>query len=432
MKRRGGVVLALATIVAAALASTAGSRLVERRRTQAINCKSTVKIAVLTPLHRSGRVPRSGSGLVGATLAGKNLGDEARPQDQDRPGRRRLDARPRGCGRRRTEGHRRHARSLGVVGLRRRVPRRRASHGVLRREACGSSPARRRRVADEERRRQAEAATAAFFRVVAGRQRPGHRRDAHYMVTKLQAPRRSPSSTSRSPTPRVSPTRSRRPEGEGRQRSPAVLGHEQHDRLLARIVNRIAKDTDVVFTPFQLASNAQAVGGQLREQGKKAIVFGTDGTIVPAFKFAGLVRLQLRSGPERIPSKKALVDQWKKANPGRRSRPSARPPTARRRCSGGDQEGVCRREGHDHAGRTCSAAIKTVQDQGLDPRAARSPGRRRRTTRCNGSFWLFQIQSDGTPQQHRQDRLARGRRDSSAAPAHAGAPTSVFPRGTTR
>ncbi len=50
MKRRGGLVLALAVLVAAALASTAGAGSSAVTRTQAVSCKSTLKIALVTPL----------------------------------------------------------------------------------------------------------------------------------------------------------------------------------------------------------------------------------------------------------------------------------------------------------------------------------------------------------------------------------------------
>ena len=50
MRGRGGVVLALATIVAAALASTAGAGSSTVARSQAVNCKGTLKIGIITPL----------------------------------------------------------------------------------------------------------------------------------------------------------------------------------------------------------------------------------------------------------------------------------------------------------------------------------------------------------------------------------------------
>ena len=50
MRGRGGVVLALATIVAAALASTAGAGSSTVSRSTAVNCKGTLKLGVITPL----------------------------------------------------------------------------------------------------------------------------------------------------------------------------------------------------------------------------------------------------------------------------------------------------------------------------------------------------------------------------------------------
>ena len=49
MKRRGGIVLALATIVAAALASTAGAASTAAAQGQGLSCRSTLKIAMVAP-----------------------------------------------------------------------------------------------------------------------------------------------------------------------------------------------------------------------------------------------------------------------------------------------------------------------------------------------------------------------------------------------
>jgi branched-chain amino acid transport system substrate-binding protein len=83
------------------------------------------------------------------------------------------------------------------------------------------------------------------------------------------------------------------------------------------IVNRIDRDTDVVYTPFQVAANAQNIAVTLREQGKSAVVFGTDGTSDPAFKFPGSYLTNFAPDISADNSKKSLVDAWKKANPGR-------------------------------------------------------------------------------------------------------------------
>ena len=62
MRGRGGVVLALATIVAAALASTAGAGSSGVARTQAVNCNGTLKIGIITPL-------TGGAGATSSTRA---------------------------------------------------------------------------------------------------------------------------------------------------------------------------------------------------------------------------------------------------------------------------------------------------------------------------------------------------------------------------
>lgn len=45
---------------------------------------------------------------------------------------------------------------------------------------------------------------------------------------------------------------------------------------------KTASDTDIVFTPWQVATSAQTLSQQLLQQGKKAKVFGTDGTFDPS------------------------------------------------------------------------------------------------------------------------------------------------------
>jgi ABC-type branched-subunit amino acid transport system substrate-binding protein len=54
------------------------------------------------------------------------------------------------------------------------------------------------------------------------------------------------------------------------------------------LVSKTASDTDVVFLPWMLAANAQLFGDQMKEQGKKAHIFGTDGVFSPQdFKVEG-------------------------------------------------------------------------------------------------------------------------------------------------
>jgi branched-chain amino acid transport system substrate-binding protein len=47
------------------------------------------------------------------------------------------------------------------------------------------------------------------------------------------------------------------------------------------LVSKVSSDTDVVFLPWMLAANAQLFGDQMKEQGKTAVIFGTDGVFSP-------------------------------------------------------------------------------------------------------------------------------------------------------
>jgi ABC-type branched-subunit amino acid transport system substrate-binding protein len=54
------------------------------------------------------------------------------------------------------------------------------------------------------------------------------------------------------------------------------------------LVSKVGDDVDVVFLPRQIAANAQIFGQQLKEQGKDAVIFGSDGLFSPSdFKIDG-------------------------------------------------------------------------------------------------------------------------------------------------
>ncbi len=54
------------------------------------------------------------------------------------------------------------------------------------------------------------------------------------------------------------------------------------------LASGVGDDIDVVFLPWQVAANAQLFGNQLAEQGKEAVIFGSDGLFSPDdFKIAG-------------------------------------------------------------------------------------------------------------------------------------------------
>jgi branched-chain amino acid transport system substrate-binding protein len=53
------------------------------------------------------------------------------------------------------------------------------------------------------------------------------------------------------------------------------------------LVSKIGDDVNVVYLPWQIAANAQIFGQQMKEQGKKAIIVGSDGVDSGDFHIAG-------------------------------------------------------------------------------------------------------------------------------------------------
>ena len=53
------------------------------------------------------------------------------------------------------------------------------------------------------------------------------------------------------------------------------------------LVSKIGDDVTVVYLPWQIAANGQIFGQQMKEQGKKAIIFGSDGLDSGDFKIQG-------------------------------------------------------------------------------------------------------------------------------------------------
>ena len=53
------------------------------------------------------------------------------------------------------------------------------------------------------------------------------------------------------------------------------------------LVSKIGDDVDVVYLPWQIAANGQIFGQQMKEQGKRAVIFGSDGLDSGDFKIQG-------------------------------------------------------------------------------------------------------------------------------------------------
>jgi branched-chain amino acid transport system substrate-binding protein len=79
------------------------------------------------------------------------------------------------------------------------------------------------------------------------------------------------------------------------------------------IVSRIPDDADVVFLPWQLAANAQQVGKQMQEQGKDAVIFGSDGLFSPDdFSIEGSYVSAFAPDITSIPESKEVADAYTK------------------------------------------------------------------------------------------------------------------------
>jgi branched-chain amino acid transport system substrate-binding protein len=83
-------------------------------------------------------------------------------------------------------------------------------------------------------------------------------------------------------------------------------------------VTKVPGDADIVFFPTQKPADAQAFAQQLIEQGKKAKVFGGDGSNnASEFKQPGSYVSNFAPDITGIPADAKLVAGWKKDNPGK-------------------------------------------------------------------------------------------------------------------
>src|SRR6476660_5332728 len=83
-------------------------------------------------------------------------------------------------------------------------------------------------------------------------------------------------------------------------------------------VTKVPSDADIVFFPTQKPPDAQTFAQQLLEQGKKAKVFGGDGSNdSTAFKVPGSYVSNFAPDITGIPADKGIIAGWKKANPGK-------------------------------------------------------------------------------------------------------------------
>jgi branched-chain amino acid transport system substrate-binding protein len=158
-------------------------------------------------------------------------------------------------------------------------------------------------------------ATAAFFRDVPGDYIQGPT-DAHYMINTLHVKKvvlmdfQEPYSTGLSDAVEAVL--------KGAGVSVTRLSAPNTTTDYSAFVTKVPSDADIVFFPTQKPPDAQTFAQQLLEQGKKAKVFGGDGSDDSTqFKVPGSYVSNFAPDISGIAADKALIAGWKKANPGK-------------------------------------------------------------------------------------------------------------------
>jgi branched-chain amino acid transport system substrate-binding protein len=91
----------------------------------------------------------------------------------------------------------------------------------------------------------------------------------------------------------------------------------QKDTDFSSLVAKVTPSTKVVFTPFQLSSQTQLLAQQLKAQGKKAVVFASDGSFdVAKFNVDGSFVSFFAPDVTTVPANAAIVRLFHKQFPG--------------------------------------------------------------------------------------------------------------------
>jgi branched-chain amino acid transport system substrate-binding protein len=161
-------------------------------------------------------------------------------------------------------------------------------------------------------------------------------------------------------------------------------------------VTKVPSDADIVFFPTQKPGDAQTFAQQLIEQGKKAHVFGGDGSNdATAFKAPGSYVSNFAPDISGIKADQAIIAGWKKDNPGK-SLGSFGPPSYGAAQVALQAIKLACTQGHGTATRlTVLRNIKKVKINNWI-----LGGKFRWSTKTNdplnAKFYIFQIQSNGS------------------------------------
>jgi branched-chain amino acid transport system substrate-binding protein len=162
------------------------------------------------------------------------------------------------------------------------------------------------------------------------------------------------------------------------------------------LVTKVPSDADIVFFPTQKPGDAQTFAQQLIEQGKKAKVFGGDGSNDPsAFKQPGSYVSNFAPDITGIAADKVLVAGWKKDNPGK-AVGSFGPPSYGATQVALNAIALACKAGHGTA--TRQAVLQNIKKVKINNWIL--GGSLRWSTKSNdplnAKFYIFQIQSSGS------------------------------------
>ncbi|MBA2475979.1 MAG: branched-chain amino acid ABC transporter substrate-binding protein [Actinobacteria bacterium] len=390
MKR--AIALALAAGVAAVLAANAVARPASETRTsasQAVSCKSTLKIALVTPL-------TGGAGFLGnaqltwakyavKTLAPK-MGLKVRLITGDTP----VEQGP-APAQALAQKYVADRSVVAVIGP--------ATSGAVAATSKAYADAGLAHISPSATRTSltqgsAREATPAFFRVVPGDYIQGPS-DARFMIEKLKVTKvviidfQEPYSVGLADAAQVV----LRAKGVNVIRESTSVKTTDYSSL----VTKVPSDAQIVFFPTQQPEDAQTFGQQLLEQGKRAKVFGGDGSNSPdKFKLAGSYVSNFAPDISGIAYNKALIAGWKKDNPSANLE-SFGPPTygavqvalnaVKRACTAGKGQIKNRRDVVRNVKR---GSIKNWILGGTFRFSTKS------NDPLNAKFYIFQIQSNGS------------------------------------
>ena len=392
MKRRGSIVLALGVLVAAALAATAGAGSAGTQgaaSSQAVSCQSTLKLAFVTPV-------TGGAGFIGTeqvtwakyavkTLAPK-LGLKVTLLVGDTP----VEQGP-APAQTLAQKYIADKSVVAIIGPSTSGAVVASSEAYFDAGMAHISPSATRTSLTKGSNLEA---TPAFFRVVPGDYIQGPS-DARFMVDKLKVKKVVVLDFQEPYSLGLADVAEKVLKAKGVETSRQSVPNTVTD--FSSFVTKVPNDADIVFFPTQKPADANTFAQQLIEQGKKAKVFGGDGSNDPdKFKAAGSYVSNLAPDISGIARNKALIAGWKKDNPGQ-NLGSFGPPSY-----GAVQVAL------NAIKAACTAGKGTLKDRRAVLAKVKSirikewilGGSFRFSTKSNdplnGKFYIFQIQPDGT------------------------------------